>query len=126
MGDLHIATNDPFASLDATSITPSTTASSKETSLTSSIPNVVHIRIRPYKGRKNITSVEGLNPAYNFNKILKAFRKDFCCSGAVKVDGSGIKTIQLQGDQRQQIAKWLIKNKLVKKKSQIKVHGSVI
>ena len=51
------------------------------------------------------------------------FKKQFCCNGTIVKDPELGNVIQLQGDQRQAVAKFLIDEKIVDK-SQIKVHGA--
>eukprot|EP00798_Chlamydomonas_sp_ICE-L_P006077 gene6077-2678_t len=82
----------------------------------------VHIRIQQRNGRKSLTTLQGLKESYDYNKVLKALKKDFCCNGSVVEDVELGKVIQLQGDQRKCASEFLIKNKLVKK-DMIKIHG---
>ena len=37
--------------------------------------NYVHVRVQQRNGRKSLTTVQGLNKNYNYNKILKDFKK---------------------------------------------------
>ena len=64
---------DPFA--DAS--TDDTDAGTKE---------YVHVRTQQRNGRKSLTTVQGLRKEYNYNKILKDFKKEFCCNGTVVQD----------------------------------------
>ena len=41
-------------------------------------------------------------------RVLKEFRKLFCCNGVVVEDEDGNKVIQLQGDHREAVQKFLI------------------
>lgn len=59
---------------------------------------------------------------YDYNKVLKALKKEFCCNGTVVEDPELGKVIQLQGDQRKNVSDFLLGQKLVKK-DQIKIHG---
>lgn len=43
----------------------------------------VHIRIQMRNGRKSITSVTGLADDLDLKKILKAFKRNFKCNGAI-------------------------------------------
>eukprot|EP00798_Chlamydomonas_sp_ICE-L_P028502 gene28502-31658_t len=82
----------------------------------------LHIRIQQRNGRKSLTTLQGLKESYDYNKVLKALKKDFCCNGSVVEDSELGKVIQLQGDQRKNASEFLIKQKLVKKDA-IKIHG---
>ncbi|GLJ31078.1 hypothetical protein SUGI_0622060 [Cryptomeria japonica] len=59
--------------------------------------------------RKSLTAIQGVRKEYNYNKILKDFKKEFCCNGT--------EVIQLQGDQRKNDSQFLINASLVK------IHG---
>ena len=83
--------------------------------------NIIHIRIKKEK-RKSITSIEGIDQRYDFQKILSEFMKDSATSGNVVVDDNGMKIINVHGDQRQNAATWLVKQKITKP-SRIQIHG---
>ncbi|KAH7443396.1 hypothetical protein KP509_02G032700 [Ceratopteris richardii] len=101
---------DPFA--DANAVEKSD-AGTKE---------YVHVRIQQRNGRKSLTTVQGLKKEYNYNKILKDFKKEFCCNGTVVQDTELGQVIQLQGDQRKNVSQFLVQAGLVKKEN-IKIHG---
>lgn len=82
----------------------------------------VHVRIQQRNGRKSLTTVQGLKKEYNYNKILKDFKKEFCCNGTVVQDSELGQVIQLQGDQRKNVSQFLVQAGLVKKDN-IKIHG---
>ena len=82
----------------------------------------VHIRVQQRNGRKSLTTVQGINPKIDLKKVVKGFKKEFCCNGCVVVDPEFGEVIQLQGDQRQNVAKFLTQEKLTSKDN-IKVHG---
>ncbi|PNH01489.1 Protein translation factor SUI1 1 [Tetrabaena socialis] len=84
--------------------------------------DAVHIRVQQRNGRKSLTTVQGLKEKYDYNKVLKALKKEFCCNGTVVEDTELGKVIQLQGDQRKNVSDFLLGQKLVKK-DQIKIHG---
>ena len=46
----------------------------------------VHIRTQQRNGRKSLTTVQGLKKEFNYNKILKDFKKEFCCNGSLVED----------------------------------------
>lgn len=77
-------------------------------------------------GRRVLTIIENLNPAYNFDKILRAMKNELCCSGVVQTSESGSsKTIQLQGNFWQEAMVWLLSVRLVKVKEQFQLHGII-
>jgi translation initiation factor 1 len=84
----------------------------------------VHIRSQQRNGRKSLTSVQGLPPELNLKRVLRHFKKTFCCSGSILDDTTLGRILQLQGDQRTNIAEFLEKEGICKKE-QIKVHGVV-
>ncbi|KAI3675561.1 hypothetical protein L1987_85151 [Smallanthus sonchifolius] len=67
----------------------------------------VHIRIHQRNGRKSLTTVQGLKKEFSYNKILKDFKKEFCCNGTVVQDTELGQVIQLQGDQRRNVSSFL-------------------
>lgn len=82
----------------------------------------VHIRIQQRNGKKSLTTVQGLKKSYDYKKVLKALKKEFCCNGTVVDDPELGQVIQLQGDQRKNVLEFLTKEGLVKK-DLIKIHG---
>ncbi|XP_047054509.1 protein translation factor SUI1 homolog 2-like [Lolium rigidum] len=84
--------------------------------------NYVHVRVQQRNGRKSLTTVQGLKKEYSYNKILKDLKKEFCCNGTVVQDSELGQVIQLQGDQRKNVATFLVQAGLAKKES-IKIHG---
>lgn len=68
----------------------------------------IHIRIQQRNGRKCVTTVQGLHKDFNYNRILKDVKKEFCCNGNVVQDEELGKVIQLQGDQRKNVSNFLI------------------
>ncbi|EFN55481.1 hypothetical protein CHLNCDRAFT_133842 [Chlorella variabilis] len=113
---------DPFADEVAA---PGPTAGEKKSK--SSKPDAegfaVHVRMQQRNGRKSLTTVQGLPEAFDYKKILKALKKEYCCNGTVIEDEELGKVLQLQGDQRKNVSAFLLGNELCKK-DQIKVHGS--
>jgi len=83
--------------------------------------NHIHIRIQQRNGRKTLTTLQGLGKEYDLKKILKAFKKEFACNGTIVEDEKMGEVIQLQGDQRAFISKFLIDNGV--DKAIVKVHG---
>ncbi|PWN26212.1 putative translation initiation factor SUI1 [Jaminaea rosea] len=81
----------------------------------------VHIRIQQRNGRKTLTTLQGLPKEFDLKKLLKAFKKDFACNGTLVDDEELGQVIQLQGDQRQKIASFLIEEGIPK--AELRVHG---
>ncbi|GBF89314.1 translation factor [Raphidocelis subcapitata] len=82
----------------------------------------VHIRVQQRNGKKSLTTVQGLKKSYDYKKVLKALKKEFCCNGTVVEDPELGQVIQLQGDQRKNVHQFLTQEGLVKK-DLIKIHG---
>lgn len=82
----------------------------------------VHIRIQQRNGKKSLTTIQGLEKGFDYKKVLKAFKKEFCCNGTVVDDTELGQVIQLQGDQRKNVLQFLTQEGLVKK-DLIKIHG---
>ncbi|PWN99058.1 eukaryotic translation initiation factor SUI1 [Tilletiopsis washingtonensis] len=81
----------------------------------------IHIRIQQRNGRKTLTTLQGLPKEYDSKKLLKAFKKEFACNGTLVDDEEMGQVIQLQGDQRQKVAGFLIEEGIPKQ--EVKVHG---
>ncbi|RLN24234.1 hypothetical protein C2845_PM07G26590 [Panicum miliaceum] len=105
------ALEDPFAEANA-----------EDSSAGAGTKDYVHVRIQQRNGRKSLTTVQGLKKEYSYNKILKDLKKEFCCNGTVVQDPELGQVIQLQGDQRKNVATFLVQAGIVKKES-IKIHG---
>mmetsp|Transcript_43079 Transcript_43079/g.38317 ORF Transcript_43079/g.38317 Transcript_43079/m.38317 type:complete len:106 (+) Transcript_43079:82-399(+) len=81
----------------------------------------VHIRVQQRNGRKCVTTVQGLADDLDLKKILKYVKKMFNTNGTVVKDEMG-DVIQLQGDQRKNIYRFLTEFNIVPK-TQITEHG---
>merc|ERR1712010_139743 len=81
----------------------------------------VHIRVQQRNGRKCLTTVQGLAADLDIKKILKYIKKSFNCNGAVVDDKAGA-VIQLQGDQRDNVKKFLTTENICIAE-EVKVHG---
>jgi len=88
----------------------------------SSQDGYIHIRIQQRNGRKTLTTVQGVSAEFDFKKIVKYAKKEFACNGTVVEHPEYGEVIQLQGDQRQNISKFL-KQVGLAREDQIKVHG---
>jgi len=83
----------------------------------------VAIRIQQRNGRKCITTVAGLSSKLDLKKIQKAIKKEHCCNGTVlKDEETGQEVMQFQGDQREAVKSFLLKEEICDKDS-VKVHG---
>merc|ERR1711974_471201 len=67
----------------------------------------IHIRIQQRNGRKFITTVSGLSKDIDFKKLLTEIKRRFCCNGSVQDDKEFGTVIQLQGDQRDNLLRFL-------------------
>ncbi|CAG9464084.1 unnamed protein product [Pedinophyceae sp. YPF-701] len=105
-----------------TTLDENTQANESSKQLKGSSEEYIHIRVQQRNGRKSLTTIQGLATQYDKKKILKALRKDFCCNGAIIEDPKYGQVIQLQGDQRKNVATFLVDTKITKK-DMIKIHG---
>ena len=83
----------------------------------------IHIRLQQRSGRKTLTTVQGISTDYDLKKITKAFKKEFACNGCVVDHTEHGEVIQLQGDQRSNVATFLVLCELATQE-QIKEHGA--
>ena len=82
----------------------------------------VHLRCQQRNGKKCLTTVQGLSSDLELKKILKAFKKTFNCNGAIVTDQELGEVIQLTGDQRDGIRKYLVEKDITEAEN-ITVHG---
>ena len=82
----------------------------------------VHIRIQQRNSRQKITTVEGLPDKYDLKRILKVCKREFACNGNIVNDRTYGEVLQLQGDQRDNMSKFLSVVQLVPD-SHVKIHG---
>jgi len=73
---------------------------------------IVHIRLQQRNGRKSLTIIQGLDELIDFEKIIKLFKKEFCCNGCIVRDKQLGIVIQLQGDQRENVKKFLVSKEI--------------
>tara|TARA_Y100001958_G_C21101515_1_gene451322 strand:- start:568 stop:849 length:282 start_codon:yes stop_codon:yes gene_type:complete len=85
--------------------------------------NKIHLNITKRNARKYITSVEGLEEK-DFEKgmkyFLKRIKKKFSCNGSIDKETN---TIQVQGDQRENIKEYLV-NRYNFNSEDIIIHGA--
>jgi len=66
--------------------------------------------------------VQGLPNDLDLKKIVRAFKKAWCCNGTTHEHAEWGNIIQLQGDNRRAVMKFLMEEGICTKE-QIKVHG---
>ncbi len=71
-----------------------------------------HVRVQQRNGKKCITLLEGIEDDLDAKRICKSMQKTFNCNGNVKKDFYDRDVIQLQGDQRENVKKWLIEQQV--------------
>ncbi|KAF2105131.1 eukaryotic translation initiation factor SUI1 [Rhizodiscina lignyota] len=110
----NLKTFDPFAEADED------TGETKKQE-----QSYIHIRIQQRNGRKTLTTVQGIPTKFDQKKILKVIKKKFACNGTIVNDEKMGEVIQLQGDQRKDVEKFLIDKDegLDIDAKTIKVHG---
>jgi len=109
---INFQKKDPFAEID------------EETGDVVGNANYVHIRVMQRTAKKRLTTCEGLPQKLNFDKLLRALRKQLCCNGCLITDKDLGNVIQLQGDHRQGVFNFLTESGLVKP-DMIKIHGII-
>jgi translation initiation factor SUI1 len=86
----------------------------------------LHIRIQT-SGKRVITLVEGLDPSLDLKNLIKKMKATFSCAVSIHVDEKSQQNyIKLQGDHRNELRDWLIKEKIVaanEAKERIVIHG---
>jgi translation initiation factor 1 len=85
----------------------------------------IHIRFQ-ISGSRSITIIEGLDDDLDLIRISKNMKKSFSCAATVLKDTEENEIIQLQGDQRDNVKKWLLKQEVITEaeaKERIVIHG---
>ncbi|CDW81435.1 translation initiation factor [Stylonychia lemnae] len=85
-------------------------------------PNVIHLHYQQRTARKCLTIIQGLPDDLDYKKILRAYKKLFNCSGTIVEDEEMGTVIQLQGDKRKDVAKFLLEEGIATIE-EIKIHG---
>eukprot|EP00906_Rhabdomonas_costata_P032914 RCo046352 len=110
MTDLvNLQAKDPFAEDDDVATTGKTSTK-------------VHVRVQQRNGRKSITTIQGLSSDLDLKLILKELKKSFNCNGSIVEDKELGTIVQLQGDQRDCVKKFLLEEGLVGKEN-LQIHG---
>ncbi|AYU79207.1 putative translation factor sui1 [Leishmania major strain Friedlin] len=68
----------------------------------------VHIRVQQRKGKKFVTTVQGLNQKLNFRRINREFQRRWGCNGTVISTPDAGTVIQLQGNWSENIKQFLL------------------
>ena len=83
----------------------------------------VHLRTQQRNKRQCITTVEGIPDKYDLKRIAKVCKKEFACNGCIEDDPIYGKVIKFQGNQKDNMKKFLSIVGIVPE-SHIKIHGS--
>ena len=83
---------------------------------------MIHIQFQQRTVRKCISIIQGLPDDIDFKKLVRHFKKCWSCNGTVIDHETFGQVIQLQGDHRKAVAKFLMEEGLATKQ-QIKIHG---
>uniref|UniRef100_A0A8R7K257 Protein translation factor SUI1 homolog n=2 Tax=Triticum TaxID=4564 RepID=A0A8R7K257_TRIUA len=97
-----------FSDMVSSFVDPFAEANAEDAGAGPGAKDYVHVRIQQRNGRKSLTTVQGLKKEFSYNKILKDLKKEFCCNGTVVQDPELGQVIQLQGDQRKNVATFLV------------------
>ena len=85
-------------------------------------PPVIHVRTRQRNLSKQLTHIEGLPPTINFKNFLKDIRSQLCCGGSLKKNAlTGNTIVELQGDHKRGVMKFIIENDITDRKN-IRIH----
>ena len=84
--------------------------------------NMIHIQFQQRTTRKCLTIIQGLPEDLDFKKLVRHFKKIWNCNGTVISDDEWGKVIQLSGDNRRAVAKFMIEEGIALKE-EIKIHG---
>ena len=84
--------------------------------------NFVHLHFQKRNARQCLTSVRGLPEDLDMKKLTRHFKKAWCCNGTTTKHSEWGDIIQLQGDRRRDIFKFLI-DEGISTKEEIKIHG---
>lgn len=77
------------------------------------------MRVQQRNGKKYLTTIEGLDPKVDHQKVVKALRKILSCNGTI-IKGKNV--IQLQGKHGEKVKAFLVEEKICEKSGVI-VHG---
>lgn len=81
----------------------------------------IHIAVQQRNTRQKITTISDLPENLDLKNIRKIITKKLCCNGTI-IDKENSKILRFTGDQRNEIAKYLISNNIADKED-IVIHG---
>lgn len=77
--------------------------------MSSSINDFIHIKLQSRTGRRSITTITGLPLTLNFKSIIRQIKTELSCNSTMVEDINNGIMLQFQGDKRQQIHDFLIR-----------------
>lgn len=86
----------------------------------------IHIRVQQ-RGKKWVTTLEGLDKDLDIHKIAKAIAKAFHCASVVRLDDDEQEFIKIQGNVKEELRAWLVKQEIISErdeKERLVVHGA--
>lgn len=83
----------------------------------------MHIHVQQ-QGRRQITVITDFAYDLDTRRICADMRKLFSCNGTVSKDDNAVDMIRLQGDHREKVREWLIREKIMPSPEMIVVHGA--
>ncbi len=85
--------------------------------------NHVQIRIQQRNARKSITTIQNINTDKPMKSIARKLSQTLHCSASIKNDKNFGEVIQIQGDVRNEVADFLVKEGICSNKKYIHIHG---
>ena len=86
--------------------------------------STIHIRVQQRNGKKCITTISGLPNDLDLKKIVKSIKKTYKTSGAVIYDEDEGYVLQIAGDKREDLKKFLTLTHIYEKDTDdLKIHG---
>ncbi|CCW62556.1 unnamed protein product [Phytomonas sp. EM1] len=82
----------------------------------------VHIRVQQRAGKKSVTTIQGLNPGLNFNRINREFQRRWGCNGTLIKTANAGTVIQLQGNWSENIKQFLLDEHMATE-TNLKIHS---
>ena len=101
---------------------PAQEASQQKQGAQATTSNFVHLHFQKRNARQCLTAVRGLPDDLDMKKLTRHFKKAWCCNGNTNTHSEWGSIIQLQGDHRRDIAKFLI-DEGISTREEIKIHG---
>ncbi|KAH0477556.1 MAG: hypothetical protein KVP17_002252 [Porospora cf. gigantea B] len=85
--------------------------------------HIIHIRVQQRNGRKCVTTVTGIDPAFDQQKMCKYLKKAMRCNGTHLVDPNFGEILQFQGDHRVAVQQFITEEGIGQREN-IKIHGA--